>query len=207
LHSAPAQHGCPVPPHAAHAPDEHTSPALHHSPPALFPGQHGWPVPPHPTHTLAWHAENGAVQPTPPPQHGPPIPPQAPLSHAPLEHLPWPPPQVAVFATHVFTVWSQHPPPPHHTPSQHGCPLPPQAVHLFVVGSHASPDVVQKFAPSPCPPGAPVQHASPSPPQVPHAALAQRPRFGIPPQVCPAARQVPSTQHRLALHVALSQQG
>jgi len=54
-----------------------------------------------------------------------------------------------VFATHVSTVWSQQPPPPHQTPSQQGCPLPPQAVHRFVPGLHASPDVVQKFAPVP----------------------------------------------------------
>ena len=120
LHSAPAQHAWPLPPHAAQLPATHTSPPLHHSPPALFPGQHGSPVPPQPTHTFALHAENAAVHPTPPPQQASPTPPQPPPRHAPLKHLPCPPPHVAVFATHVFTVWSQHPPPPHETPSQQG---------------------------------------------------------------------------------------
>jgi hypothetical protein len=138
-----------LPPHVAQLPDTQVSPALHQNPPALLPGQHGSPVPPQPTHTLAWHAENGAVHSTPPPQHASPMPPHPPPRQAPSKHFPWPPPHVAVFATHVSTVWSQQPPPPHQTPSQQGCPLPPQAVHLFVPGLHASPDVVQKFAPSP----------------------------------------------------------
>jgi hypothetical protein len=120
LHTAPAQQVCPDAPHAAQLPETHASPALHHSPPVLLPGQHGSPVPPQPAHALAWHAENGAVHATPPPQQASPTPPQEPPSHAPLKHLPWPPPHVAVFATQVFTVWSQHPPPPHQTPSQQG---------------------------------------------------------------------------------------
>jgi hypothetical protein len=124
-----------------------------------------------------------------------------------LKHLPCPPPHVAVFATHVFTVWSQHPPPPHDTPSQQGCPLPPQAVHLFVPGLHASPDTVQKFAPLPCPPGAPLQQVCPSPPHTPQAELAHTPSGGVPPQVWACAMHAPSTQHRLPPHVALWQHG
>jgi hypothetical protein len=124
-----------------------------------------------------------------------------------LKHLPWPPPHVAVFATQVFTVWSQHPPPPHQTPSQQGCPLPPQAAHLFVVALHASPETVQKFAPSPWPPGAPVQHVCPSPPHMPQAELRHTPRVGMPPQLWPWSMHSPSTQQRLFSHVPLWQHG
>jgi hypothetical protein len=101
-------------------PRSQTWPPLHHIPPVLLPGQHGSPVPPHPTQTLAWHTENGAVHPTPPPQHASPGAPHAPFSHPPPAQVPCPPPHVPALATQVLVVWSQHPPPPHHTPSQHG---------------------------------------------------------------------------------------
>jgi hypothetical protein len=206
LHSAPAQQLWPLAPHVAQLPDTHTSPPLHHSPPVLLPGQQGSAVPPQPTHTFAAHTENGAVHPTPPPQQAWPTPPQPPPWHAALKHFPWPPPHVAVFATHVLTVWSQQAPPPHHAPSQQGCPLPPQAAHLFVAALHASPATVQKFAPSPCPPGAPVQHVSPSPPHAPQAELRHMPRGGVPPQLCASAMHSPSTQQRFP-QVELWQQG
>jgi len=104
LHSPPAQHVWPVPPHAVQLPATHTSPPLHHAPVVPLAGQHGSPVPPQPTHTLVWHTVNAAVHPTPPAQHASPTPPQAPDWQAPVLHVPWPPPHFAVFATHVFTV-------------------------------------------------------------------------------------------------------
>jgi hypothetical protein len=106
LHASPAQHRCPLPPHATHVvlAWSHTSPVLHQKPPALLPGQHGSPGPPHPVHALPAHAVNGAVHPTPPPQHASLGPPHAPPPHAPCLHVPWPPPQAPPPATHVFMV-------------------------------------------------------------------------------------------------------
>ena len=75
LHALPAQHGWPVPPHAAHEPATHTpveqtlpqhgwptAPHAAHVPPVwqtapvvhIVP-QHGWLLPPHGAHLLAEH--------------------------------------------------------------------------------------------------------------------------------------------------------
>jgi hypothetical protein len=120
LQVLPAQHGWPLAPHAAHVSEAalHTWPALHQPPPV--PGQQVSPGPPQPAHVVPWHAMNGAVHCTPPPQHGWPGPPHAPLPHEPLLHVPWPPPHAPPGETHARVVWSQHPPPPHQSPSQQG---------------------------------------------------------------------------------------
>jgi hypothetical protein len=89
LQIPPAQQIAPDEPHAVHRLVAllHASPVLHQKPlPA--PGQQGSPSPPQPVHTLAAHAEKGAVQSTPPGQHGWPMPPHVPLPHEPFEHEP-----------------------------------------------------------------------------------------------------------------------
>jgi hypothetical protein len=81
-----------------------TSSALHQKPPALLPGQHAWPLPPQATQAPAWHALNGAVQPTPPPQHASPMPPHEPPPHAPMLQVPWPPPHAPPLETQDLVV-------------------------------------------------------------------------------------------------------
>jgi hypothetical protein len=52
----PAQHGCPVPPHAAHVPPLQIAPL-----PQVLPAQHGSPAPPHAAHEPPLHTVLDAV--------------------------------------------------------------------------------------------------------------------------------------------------
>jgi hypothetical protein len=80
---------------------------------------------------------------------------------------------------------------------------------LAVVGLHAYPDCVQKFAAVPSPPGAPAQQAWPAPPHVPQASFSVA--LHVPkaaPHDVPLPMHIPSTQQSLAvLHVLFWQHG
>jgi hypothetical protein len=150
VHTRPAQHAWPAPPHASQRLFPlHTFGAPHQF--LSAPGQQRSPAPPHGVHRPFWQSANGAVQPTPAPQHASPSlphepPPQPPLEHCVLFE------QLVPLATQVgklrFPPESQQPPAPHTLPSQHGCPGPPQVWHCVVSGLHARPDAVQKRAAS-----------------------------------------------------------
>jgi len=121
LQKAPAQHGCPLPPHATQlAPAlSQTSGAPQYLPP-LAPTQHGCPAPPHATHARPAHSVYAPVQPTPPPQQACPSLPQVPPLQPPVLQAPCPPEHRPPLATHWFAFASQQPPPEHHPLSQHG---------------------------------------------------------------------------------------
>jgi hypothetical protein len=124
LQTSPAQHVCPLPPHAAQRRSAlHPNGSEQKSPPET-PVQQRWPRPPHGWHVLlaATQSVNGAVQPTPPAQQAWPLLPQVPPPQPPPVHVPAVAPHEAAAATHVglpAAFWLQQPPAPQPLPSQH----------------------------------------------------------------------------------------
>jgi hypothetical protein len=179
-----------------------------HTEPPWLPVQHGSLNPPHATHDPAAHVANGAVQPTPPPQHACPILPHVPPWQPPPVQTSCAPPHVPAAATHVCVVPSQQPFAAHELPSQQGCPEPPHAVHFTVDAEHAMPDATQKSPALPCVFGFPTQHACVFAPQtggplhelVPHVPSA-------PPHVVAVARHFPAVQHEGLVHELFAQHG
>lgn len=162
------------------------------TPPPLSAVQQAWPRPPQATQVLPPpHIVKGAVQETPPAQHDSPSLPQAPFMQPLPVQTPCEPEQVPAAATHVFVLWSQHPPPLQTLSSQHGCPLPPQVAHAAPAALQLE-AAVQNFATSPLPFGLPGQHPIPFVPQGLTAPVPVPPvhdREGEPPPLL----QVPST--------------
>ena len=124
LQTSPAQHGWPEPPQVWHrgllpaSKQEYGSPQK--PPPA--PSQQSSPSPPQPTQNPPVTTAKSAVQSTPPPQFGWPMPPHAPLPQLPATQLP-----VLLQAVLAATQrggpaapWSQQPLPSQALPSQHG---------------------------------------------------------------------------------------
>src|ERR1019366_10367074 len=111
----------------------------------------------------------GAVHPTPPAQHALPIAPHVALlpTQAPAVHVPAVLPHLAVGATHMLLLWSQHPPPVQRLPSQQGLPVVPHVAHEVPAALHARLAAVQNFATLPLPFGLTAQHATPLEPHEP----------------------------------------
>ena len=163
------------------------------------------------------------MQPTTPAQHASPIPPHAdpvPGTHAPAVQVPSPPPQAAPAASHVFVLWSQHPPALQVLSSQHGWPVPPHAVQFAPAALHVRPEAVQKFAAEPFLLGLPGQQLIPAVPHgltepvpVPpvHELTGEPPAFLhvpriVSPHELPAAMHSPSTQQSPAVVQSFSAQ-
>jgi hypothetical protein len=218
-HASPGQQSWPLPPHTLQVvvalSQTNGSPQTL---PPLIAVQHGSPLPPQATHVVvaALHVLKGAVHPTPPTQHALPIAPQVALlpTQAPAVHVPAVPPHLAVGATHMLLLWSQHPPPVQRLPSQQGLPVVPHVAHEAPAALHARLAAVQNFAAAPLPFGLPGQHPMPLVPHgftapvpvppvqsecgPPPPAVLQVPRTALPHEA-PAAMHAPSTQQSLAV--------
>jgi hypothetical protein len=195
-HCPPAQHACPLPPHAPQL-VPHVCPVLHEAqvvPPCpqaalLVPGSHVVPEQ-HPVHDVGSHSH------TPPAQC-------CPVAHDPAAHVP-PQPSSAPHAFPLQSGAQPHrllcPPPPHVSGApqaplaQQGCPLPPHVPQ------------------SPVPHACPLEHAAHATPPVPHAAASVPGRQALPLQhpvhEVASQWQVPPTQrwpcsHEPVVHVPL----
>jgi hypothetical protein len=80
---------------------------------------------------FVWQTVLGAVQPTPPPQHGWPAPPHVP--QLPFMHVPAVPGHAEADEMHELLFPSQQPPEAHVLPSQHGCPAPPHCAQPLLL--------------------------------------------------------------------------